>query len=150
MDALIASYLFNGPTHLDDIDYPTTHVTEHLWTAQHVNGKKFIGRPVYVLTSSSTFSTAEEFAYDLKALRRATVVGETTGGGAHVVKPHGIDAHFFIRVLCARFVNPITKTDWEGTGVVPGVKVPAAEALAVAQKLAAREVSRIQSQHPSP
>jgi len=150
MGALIASYLFNRPTHLDDIEYPTTHVTEHLWTVPHLPGKKFIGKPVYVLASSSTFSAAEEFAYDLKSLKRATVVGETTGGGAHTVKPHRIDAHFFIRIPFARFVNPITKTDWEGTGVVPGVKVPAAEALAVAQKLAAREVSRIQSQHPSP
>ena len=146
MVALIASYLFSRPTHLDDMDYPAPHPAEHLWTLPYVPGKKFLGKPVYVLTSSSTFSAAEEFAYDLKALGRATVVGETTGGGAHGVKPHRIDAHFFIRVPFARFVNPITKTDWEGIGVVPNVKVPAAEALAVAQKLAAREIRNIQLQ----
>jgi hypothetical protein len=147
MVALIASYLFNRPTHLDDIDYPATHATEHLWTIPHLQGKKIISKPIYVLTSSSTFSAAEEFAYDLKSLKRVTVVGETTGGGAHVVAPHRIDAHFFIRVPFARFVNPITKTDWEGTGVVPDVKVPAAEALTVAQKLAAREIRKIQLHH---
>jgi C-terminal processing protease CtpA/Prc len=140
MGAQIASCLFNGPTHLDDIGYPATHITVHLWTVPHVPGGKSTGKPVYVLTSSSTFSAAEEFAYDLQSLKRAIVVGERTGGGAYLVKPHRIDPHFYIRVPFARFVNPITKSDREGTGVVPDVKVPAVDALAVAQKLAAREI----------
>jgi hypothetical protein len=146
MAALIASYLFDKRTHFDDIDYPTTHHTEHLWTLPNLPGKKFTGKPVFVLTSRSTFSAAEEFAYDLKSLKRATVVGETTGGGAHVVAPHRIDDHFFIRIPFARFVNPITKTDWEGTGVEPNVKVSAAEALVVAKKLAAGENNK--DRHP--
>jgi hypothetical protein len=32
-----------------------------------------------------------------------------------------------------RAVNPITKTNWEGTGIEPHIKVPAAEALMVAR-----------------
>ncbi|HUN70950.1 MAG TPA: S41 family peptidase [Steroidobacteraceae bacterium] len=150
MVALIASYLFGRSTHLDDIEYRAPHLAEHLWTLPHVPGKRFLGKPVYVLTSSSTFSAAEEFAYDLKSLKRATVVGETTGGGAHAVKPHRIDAHFFIRVPCARFVNPVTKTDWEGTGVVPDVKVSATAALTVARKLAAREIGKSQLRQAGP
>ena len=141
MATLIASYLFDKRTHFDDIDYPTTHYVEHLWTRPNLPGKKFTGKPVFVLTASSTFSAGEEFAYDLKSLKRATVVGETTGGGAHVMAPHRIDDHFFIRIPFARFVNPITKTDWEGTGVEPDVKVSAAQALAVAEKLAAGKIS---------
>jgi hypothetical protein len=146
MAVLIASYLFDKRTHFDDIDYPSTHYAEHLWTLPNLPGKKFTGKPVFVLTSASTFSAAEEFAYDLKSLKRATVVGETTGGGAHVVAPHRIDDHFFIRIPFARFVNPITKKDWEGTGVEPDVKVSAAEALAVAEKLATGEISK--DRHP--
>jgi C-terminal processing protease CtpA/Prc len=74
------------------------------------------------------------------------VVGATTGGGAHAEAPHRIDDHFFIRIPFARFVNPITKKDWEGTGVEPDVKVSAADALPVAEKLATAEMSR--NRHP--
>lgn len=140
MVALIASYLFAKPTHLEDIEYPRKHSADHLWTLPDLPGKKFTGRPVFVLTSRSTFSASEEFAYDLQSLARATVVGETTGGGAHVVAPHRIDGHFYIRIPFGRFVNPITRTDWEGTGVAPNVRVSAADALAVAERLAARSV----------
>ncbi|HEY1891156.1 MAG TPA: S41 family peptidase [Steroidobacteraceae bacterium] len=146
MAALIASYFFNKPTHLDDIDYPTRHYAEHLWTLPNLPGKKFTGKPVFVLTPSSTFSAAEELAYDLKTFKRAIIVGETTGGGAHATMPRRIDDHFFIRVPFARFVNAITRTDWEGTGVAPDVKVSAAKALAVAQKLAAEAIGK--HRHP--
>ena len=74
---------------------------------------------LYVLTSANTFSGAEEFSYNLKSLKRATIVGETTGGGAHPVSGHAIDEHFMIGVPFARAVNPITRTNWEGVGVVP-------------------------------
>ena len=79
---------------------------------------------------------AEEFSYDLKSLKRATLVGEATGGGAHSVAPHRIDKHFFIRLPFGRFINPITKTDWESTGVEPDIKVPAPDALDEALKRA--------------
>jgi C-terminal processing protease CtpA/Prc len=92
-----------------------------------------------VLTSAQTFSGAEEFCYNLKNLKRATIVGETTGGGAHPVSGHRIDDHFMIGVPFAKAVNPISKTNWEGTGVEPDVKVAAGEALATAQKLAAEK-----------
>jgi C-terminal processing protease CtpA/Prc len=90
---------------------------------------------VYVLTAARTFSGAEEFTYNLKSLKRATIVGETTGGGAHPVRGQRIDEHFMLGVPFARAINPVTKTNWEGTGVEPDVKVPASEALATALKL---------------
>jgi hypothetical protein len=142
MAAVICSYLFDEPTHLDDIYDRKQNTIEQLWTFPYLPGKKFTGKPVLVLTSARTFSVAEEFSYDLKSLRRATLIGETTGGGAHTVAPHRIDDHFFIRVPFGRFVNPVTKTDWEGTGVELDVKVSAAEALDVAEKLSAEETSK--------
>jgi C-terminal processing protease CtpA/Prc len=68
-------------------------------------------------------------------------VGETTGGGAHPVAGHRIDEHFSIGVPYAKAVNPVSKTNLEGTGVEPDVKVPAADALTTAQKLAQEKLS---------
>jgi hypothetical protein len=142
MVALISSYLFDERTHLDDLYDRGQNTTDQLWTFPHLPGKKLTGKPLFVLTSARTFSAGEQFSYDLKALKRATLIGETTGGGAHTMSPHQIDDHFVMRVPFGRFINPVTKTDWEGTGVEPDVKVPAAEALEVAKKLAAEELSK--------
>lgn len=141
MAALISSYLFDERTHLGDIYDRGQGTTEQLWTSEHVSGRKFTGKPIFVLTSARTFSAGEQFSYDLRALKRATLIGETTGGGAHPTAPHRIDDHFFIRVPFGRYINSVTKADWEGTGVEPDVKVPAAEALDVAKKLATEEIS---------
>jgi len=136
MVAYISSYLFSTRTHLNDLWERKTGKTEEFWTRDDVPGRKFGGeKPVYVLTSANTFSGAEEFTYNLKSLKRATIIGETTGGGAHPVMGQRIDEHFMIGVPFARAINPITKTNWEGAGVEPDIKVPAAEALATAQKL---------------
>jgi retinol-binding protein 3 len=135
MVAYVSSYLFEGRTHLNDLWTRRTNHTEEYWT-RDVPGPRFGGtKPVYVLTSSRTFSGAEEFTYNLKSLKRATIVGETTGGGAHPVRGERIDDRFMIGVPFARAINPITKTNWEGTGVAPDVKVPAADALAEALRL---------------
>ncbi|MDQ3949997.1 MAG: S41 family peptidase [Gemmatimonadota bacterium] len=136
MVAYVSSYLFSQRTHLNDLWTRKTGATEEFWTRDTVPGRRFGGeKPVYVLTSARTFSGAEEFAYNLKTLKRATIVGETTGGGAHPVSGHRIDEHFMIGVPFARAVNPVTRTNWEGVGGEPDVKVPASEALATAQKL---------------
>jgi C-terminal processing protease CtpA/Prc len=85
-------------------------------------------KPVYVLTSGSTWSGAEQFSYDLKMLKRATLVGETTRGGAHAGTFHRIDDHFGMGIPEERFINPYGEADWEGVGVQPDVKVKAADA----------------------
>jgi retinol-binding protein 3 len=136
MIALLSTYLFSQPTHLNDLWERKGGTTQQYWTLPYVPGKRLDGKPAYVLTSKRTFSGAEEFSYNLKNLKRATIIGETTGGGAHPVSGHRIDEHFMIGVPFARAINPISGTNWEGTGVEPDVKVPAAEALSTAQKLA--------------
>jgi hypothetical protein len=135
MIALVSTYLFSKPTHLNDLWERKSDTTSQYWTLPYVPGKLLEEKPAYVLTSKRTFSGAEEFSYNLKNLQRATIVGETTGGGAHPVSGHRIDDHFMIGVPFAKAINPISKTNWEGTGVEPDVKVKAADALTTAQKL---------------
>jgi hypothetical protein len=140
MVALISSYLFDDqPVHLNSLYWRVPDRTDKFFTDPHVGGKKFGGRkPVYVLTSARTFSGAEEFAYNLQALKRATIVGETTGGGAHPggvsSLPHGLS----VFIPSGRAINPITNTNWEGTGVRPDVAVDPAAALEKALELARR------------
>jgi retinol-binding protein 3 len=136
MVAFVSSYLFGERTHLNDLYNRKEDKTTEYWT-EDVPGKRLAGKPAFVLTSKRTFSGAEEFSYNLKNLKRATIIGETTGGGAHPVSGHRIDDHFGIGVPFARAVNPISKTNWEGTGVEPDVHAPAGEALDVAKKMAA-------------
>jgi C-terminal processing protease CtpA/Prc len=137
----VSSYVFSTRTHLNDLWNRKTGETQEYWTLDTIPGKRFGGeKPVYVLTSSRTFSGAEEFSYNLKMLKRATIVGETTGGGAHPVAGRRIDDHFMIGVPGARAINPISKTNWEGVGVEPDVKVAAADALTTAQKLATEKI----------
>lgn len=99
-------------------------------------GSRLADKPVYILTSDVTLSAAEQFTYNLKMLKRATVIGDTTGGGAHVGVFHRIDDHFGIGIPETRINNPYGNPDWEGTGVEPDVKVPPADALATAEELA--------------
>jgi len=140
MVAFLATYLFNDVTHLSDIYERKGNKTTQYWTLPHVPGTRSPKTPAYVLTSKFTFSGAEDFTYNLKQLKRVTVVGETTGGGAHPVSGHRLDDHFSIGVPYARDINPMTKTNWEGTGVAPDVAVKASEALETAEKLAVAKI----------
>ncbi|HVE70313.1 MAG TPA: S41 family peptidase [Thermoanaerobaculia bacterium] len=141
MVAFLTSYLFDEPTHLNDIWTRHTNATQEWWTSKTVSGRRFGGRkPVYVLTSKNTFSGGEEFANNLKVLKRATIIGETTGGGAHPVSEVKISEHFTIGVPDARAINPITKTNWEGTGVAPDVSIAAPQALDKAYLMALEQI----------
>jgi len=137
MVAHYCSYLFDEPTHLNDIYDRPGDQTRQFWTAPSVPGAKFGGsKPVYVLTSSTTFSGAEEFSYDLQSRGRATVVGERTRGGAHPGARYRIGPHLQLAVPQGRAINPVTGTNWEGTGVRPDVELPAADAFDAAYRLA--------------
>jgi hypothetical protein len=136
MIQLLSSYLFSEPTHLNDLYYREGDRRDQFWTLPWVDGERRPDVPVYVLTSTRTFSAAEEFTNNLKVLKRATIVGETTGGGANPGESYDAGEHFVINVPTGRAINPTTGTNWEGTGVEPDVKVPAAEALLAAQAAA--------------
>lgn len=147
MVSFVASYLFDKPTHLNDLYNRKENSTQQFWSLSYVPGERLVKQAIFVLTSKRTFSGAEEFTYDLKNQKRATIVGETTGGGAHPVAGHPVAGYFVVGVPFAKAINPLSKTDWEGTGVEPDVKVSASEALTTAEKLA---VEKIQSQGQQP
>lgn len=140
MIAFLSSYLFAERTHLNDLWTRKGDVTDQYWTDPYVPGKRLDGKPAFVLTSKNTFSGGEEFTNNLKVLKRATIIGETTGGGAHPVRGHRITEHFGIGVPFARAINPVTHTNWEGTGVEPDVKVDASQALVTAIKMATERI----------
>lgn len=141
----VASYFFDKSTHLNDLYYRHGNETTQYWTLPYVPGTRLATQPVFVLTSKRTFSGGEEFCYDMKTQKRATLVGETTGGGAHPVSGHRIDDHFMIGVPEGRPINPVTKKDWEGTGVEPDVSVKADDALETAKKLALDKIRTAKS-----
>ena len=141
MVALICSYLFGPePVHLNDLYWREGNRTDEFWTRKEVAGKRYLNKDVYVLTSKRTFSGAEEFTYNLKNLKRATIVGETTGGGAHPGGGFRITENFGMFVPTGRAISPITKTNWEGTGVTPDVSVPAEHALLVTRIMALKKL----------
>jgi hypothetical protein len=123
------SYLVpEEPVHLNDIFRADTGETRQFWSLPYVPGTRYLDRPVYVLISSRTFSGGEDLCYTLQALGRAELIGETTGGGAHPTRGFPISAAVHIAVPFARSVNPVTGTNWQGTGVVPDTAVPADQA----------------------
>jgi hypothetical protein len=131
-DAYFGSFFFDPqkPVQLNSIVHRNagteTFATAEFWTRPVAS--PFVGKPVYVLTSARTFSGGEAVVYDLKAQKRAIVYGETTSGGANPGGSHPLNARFGIAIPSGRALNPITGTNWEGTGVSPDVSVDAAHA----------------------
>ena len=139
--ALWCSYLLKEePTHLNDIFHADTGETRQFWSLPYLPGTRYVDRPVYVLTSSHTFSGGEELCYNLQALGRAELIGETTGGGAHPTRGFPVSSAVMIGIPFARSINPVTGTNWQGTGVIPDVAVAEAEAYDVAYGKALRHV----------
>lgn len=130
MVQLISSYFFARPTHLNSMAFRGREQVDQFWTLPHVPGKRRPDVPLYVLTSSRTFSAAEEFANNLKELGRATIVGEVTGGGAHPGGLMPVNECFEIWIPRGRAINPISNGNWEGSGVRPDIEVAADDALA--------------------
>nr|WP_298793974.1 S41 family peptidase [uncultured Allomuricauda sp.] len=134
MIQLITSYLYDEhPVHLNNFYSRPDDSHSQTWTLPYVPGKRRPDMDVYVLTSGNTFSAAEEFSYNLRNLERATLIGETTGGGAHPGGTQIATERFTVWVPTGRAINPITNTNWEGVGVKPHMEVSANEALQVAK-----------------
>lgn len=134
----LCSYLFNDKVHLNDISIRGQGEQE-FWTVK-VPGQKMADKPVYVLTSKRTGSGAEECAYDLQSLHRATIIGESTWGGANPGEQVRLNDHFYAFIPNGQAMNPYTHRNWEGTGVQPDVAVAAPDALRVAQTSALKEL----------
>lgn len=141
MIQLISSYLFDAePVYLNNFYWRPSDSYTQTWTLPHISGKRRPDADVYVLTSNRTFSAAEEFTYNLKYLKRATIVGETTGGGAH---PGGVEVageRFTVWIPSGRAINPNTGTNWEGTGVKPDIETSAGQALEHAKHTALKSL----------
>jgi retinol-binding protein 3 len=139
--ALVTSYLLEERTHLNSFYYRDGNRTQQFWSRDWVPGPRFGGKkPVYVLSSKRSASGAEEFAYNLKHLKRATLVGETTVGGANPGDFVQLTPHFLLFIPNGRAINPITQTNWEGVGVVPDTKVAADDALRISQLMALKSL----------
>src|SRR5215469_6886049 len=143
MVALFTTCLFDQEiVQLNSLYWRQGEKTQQFWTLPYVPGTRFGGKkPVYVLTSNRTFSGAEEFTYNLKQLKRATIIGETTGGGANPGDWFSLTPHFAVFIPTGRAINPISQDNWEGSGVVPDIAVPQEEAFDVALVAALKAIS---------
>lgn len=130
------SYFMPHPTPLTGTYYRDEDMTEEWWTLEKIEGQRLLDVPMFVLIGKNTFSAAEYLAYDLKIQKRATLIGEPSKGGAHSVDLFPVGDRFEIYIPTARAVNPITGSNWEGTGVIPDVAVPSESALDTAVELA--------------
>ncbi len=128
----ICSYFFDQPTHLNSLYWRKGDRTQEFWTYDQIEGKKMVDIPLYILTSNRTFSGGEEFCYNMQTRKRATLVGEVTGGGANPGGMFPVCKDLVMFIPTGRAINPVTGTNWEGTGVRPDIEVPADQALETA------------------
>lgn len=141
MIVVISSYFFGKePVHLNSLYWRDDNTTQQFWTMPHAPGRHFDDKPIYLLTSKDTFSGGEEFAYNLKTRKRATLVGETTGGGAHPGITYRLHSHFDVFIPSGRAINPITGTNWEGIGVTPDISTSQEEAFTIAYSMALKSI----------
>ncbi|MEM6449416.1 MAG: S41 family peptidase [Cyanobacteria bacterium P01_D01_bin.105] len=148
MVALLTSYLLPAypSVHLTNLHWPhkdrIEDRTQQSWTLPYLSSRRYLEKPVYVLIGPETFSAAEEFAYNLKHLKRAVIVGETTAGGANPGTGFRLSDHFWMFVPTGEAISQVTGENWEGSGVLPDFKVPTELAVKTAQLLAFRKLLR--------
>jgi len=118
----LCSYFFDKKVHLNSLYFRQGDELHEFWTLDEVNGTKMPDVPLFVLTSEKTFSGAEEFSYNMQTQKRATLIGQTTGGGANPGRVMQINEKFEVIIPTGKAINPITNTNWEGVGVIPDVK----------------------------
>lgn len=139
--SLLISYFVDERTRLNSTWDRTTGVTREYWTHDKLDGKPYGGKkPVFILVGPETKSAAESFAYQMQALKRATVIGERSWGGANASRPYRLSKHFAAFIPNRRSINPITQTNWEGTGVIPDVAAKMDDTLATAKDLMQRQL----------
>lgn len=132
----LCSFFFDQKLHLNSLYYREGDVTTEYWTLDEVNGDKLPDVPLFVITSERTFSGAEEFSYNMQTQKRATLIGQTTGGGANPGGTRRINDNLFVFIPTGMAINPVTKTSWEGVGVVPEIETSVKESFDKAVELA--------------
>jgi C-terminal processing protease CtpA/Prc len=142
MAAFLISYLWDhDPVQLTGLQERQDERPRQSWTLPYVPGRRFgKTKPVYVLTSATTFSGGEQLAYDLQQLGRAVIIGEPTRGGGHAREGFRVHPHLEATISVAAAVSPVSGTSWEGTGVTPDIPTPAAQARDKAHRLAMEQV----------
>ena len=139
--ALLVSYFVDQPTYLNDIWDRTSGITRQEWTVEKLDGKRYgSSKPVLILAGPGTMSAGEDFAYAMQAMKRATVIGKPTWGGANPSRPYRLGDHFFAMISGRRIINRITHSNWEGTGVIPDIAAAPDSALAMATDLLQRRL----------
>ncbi|MGK6344398.1 S41 family peptidase [Chryseobacterium sp. DT-3] len=147
---LVASYFFDSkPIMIADVYSREDNQHRQDWTLPYVSGRRMIDKPLYLLVGPATFSAAESLCYFLKNRKRAILVGQVTGGGAHPVHHQMLTDRFTIFVPYARSIDPVTNTDWEGTGILPHITVPEKEAMTVAHIAALEGLLKGQAENRS-
>jgi retinol-binding protein 3 len=140
--ALLVSYFVDQRTRLNDLWDRDTGASIQQWTEDKLGGKRYGARkPVLILAGPGTMSAGEDFTYTMQALKRATVIGQPTWGGAHPTRPFRLGDHFFALIPNRRSISPITHTNWEGVGVIPDIAAKPEDALTVAKDLMQRRLS---------
>lgn len=123
--------------HIDSVYDRPSNTTTKLFSLSTLLGQRYgTTKPLIILTSKNTKGIAEDVAYCLKNLKRATIVGEKTAGGSVKLDKMKVgDTDFYVTLPTAKSINPITGSTWEITGVTPHVEVNAEDALATAIKI---------------
>jgi hypothetical protein len=139
--ALLVSYFVDQRTRLNDIWDRDTGISTQQWTEDKLDGKRYGGKkPVVILAGPGTASAGEDFTYTMQALKRATVIGGRTWGGAHPTRPYRLGDHFYAVIPGRRTISPITHSNWEGTGVIPDRAVAPDNALEAGTALLQRQI----------
>jgi hypothetical protein len=149
MAQFLASYFFSSEKDQLLFDYyyneDGKRIERGQWVLPGLPGKRMVDKPVYILTGSTSFSSAEWFSYTMKKLGRATLIGERTAGGAHPVARKPVNDDFFVQVPIGQIRDPVDHGDFEGTGVQPDIQSPSIQALPLAHKLAFENLSKTDS-----
>jgi hypothetical protein len=141
MVRFLSSYFFKKPTEINALYFPETDSLVQSWTSAYVPGRKLVDADLYILISHYTASGAEAFSYSMKHAGRAVLIGETTSGAAHMAEFYDFPkVQLRALIPIGRAINPVTKTNWEGTGVTPHIEVPSENALAVAHRKALKGI----------
>lgn len=146
MAQFLASYFFSSEKDQLLFDYyyneDGKRIARGQWVLPGLPGKRMVDKPVYILTGSTSFSSAEWFSYTMKKLGRATLIGERTAGGAHPVARQPVNDDFFVQVPIGQIRDPVDHGDFEGVGVQPDIQSPSVQALPLAHKLALDNLSK--------